>query len=66
VDAFNLVSSSSGVIDKAALLIDPAGPLGGGTGSTVVVPFTANPGFGTLLSRRVEPRLLRVGLKMEY
>lgn len=66
VDAFNLVSSSSGVIDKAALLIDPAGQLGTGTGGTIVVPFTANPRFGTLLSRRVEPRLLRVGLKMEY
>jgi hypothetical protein len=66
VDGFNLVSSSSGLIDKAALLIDPAGQLGTGTGGSVVVPFTANPGFGTLLSRRVEPRLLRVGLKMEY
>lgn len=66
VDAFNVVSSATGVVDRAALLIDPAGSLGSGTGGTVTVPFTANPRFGTLLSRRVEPRLLRVGLKMEY
>ena len=66
VDAFNVVSSATGVVDKAALLIDPAGPLGSGSGGTITVPFIANPRFGTLLSRRAEPRLLRVGLKMEY
>jgi len=66
VDAFNVVSSATGVVDKAFFLIDPAGVLGSGTGGTVTVPLIANPRFGTLLSRRAEPRLLRVGLKMEY
>jgi len=66
VDAFNVVSSATGIVDKAALLINPAGSLGTGTGGSVTVPFIANPRFGTLLSRRAEPRLLRVGLKMEY
>jgi len=66
VDAFNVVSSATGVVDKAALLIDPGTALGTGTGGSVTVPFIANPLFGTLLSRRAEPRLLRVGLKMEY
>ncbi len=66
VDAFNVVSSATGVVDKAALLIDAAGTLGTGTGGSVTVPLIANPRFGTLLSRRAEPRLLRVGLKMEY
>ena len=66
LDAFNVVSSKTGVVDRAAQLIDPAGVLGTGTGGQVIVPLIANPRFGTLLSRRVEPRLLRVGLKMEY
>jgi hypothetical protein len=66
VDAFNVVSSATGVVDRAALLINPAGTLGIGSGGSVTVPFIANPRFGTLLSRRAEPRLLRIGLKMEY
>ena len=32
----------------------------------MTVPFIPNPNFGKLVSRRVEPRLLRVGLRMEY
>ncbi|HJR36407.1 MAG TPA: hypothetical protein VJ817_15730, partial [Gemmatimonadales bacterium] len=66
LEAFNVASSATGVIDRAALLIDPAGSLGSGTGGTVTVPFIANPRFGTLLSRRAEPRLFRLGLSMEY
>ena len=66
LDAFNVVSSATGVVDRAALLINPAAPLASGAGGVVTVPFTANSRFGTLLSRRAEPRLLRVGLTMEY
>ena len=66
LDAFNLVSSETGIVDRAAFLIDPAGSLGTGGNGSVTVPLVANPRFGTLLSRRVEPRLLRLGLKMEY
>jgi hypothetical protein len=66
VDAFGLVSSETGVVDRAAVLIDPSGSLGTGTGGTVTVPLIPNPNFGKLLSRRVEPRLLRFGLRVEY
>lgn len=65
IDAFNVVSSETGIVDRALFLVDPTGTLTAGA-STVTVPLVPNPGFGTLLSRRVEPRLLRFGLTMEY
>jgi hypothetical protein len=66
LDAFNVVSSETGVVDRAVVLVDPAGSLGTGANGSVSIPFIANPRFGTLLSRRAEPRLIRFGLKMEY
>jgi hypothetical protein len=66
VDAFNVVSSKLGVVDRAAVLIDPAAGITPGTGGKVTVPFVPNSHFGSLLSRRVEPRLIRFGLRMEY
>lgn len=65
LDALNLVSTTTGVIDHAAVLIDPTGSLTESNG-VVTLPFLANPRFGTLSSRRTEPRLLRFGLRMEY
>ncbi len=66
VDAFNLVSSKTGIVDRAGLLIDPAQSLSTGPGGKVTVPLMLNSHFGSLLSRRVEPRLIRFGLRMEY
>jgi carboxypeptidase family protein len=66
VDAFNVVASKTGIVDRAANLIDPSRSLSTGANGQVTVPFVPNPGFGTLLSRRVEPRLIRFGLRMEY
>jgi len=66
VDAFNLISSKTGVVDRAALLIDPSQALSTGPTGKVTVPLMLNPHFGSLLSRRVEPRLIRFGLRMEY
>jgi hypothetical protein len=66
LDAFNVVSSETGVVDRAVLLIDPSRPLGTGVVGSVTVPYIPNPNFGKLVSRRVEPRLLRFGLRMEY
>jgi len=67
VEAFNLIASTTGVVDQAALLIDPAGSLTANpiTGA-VQIPFVPNPSFGTLLRRGGEPRVLRFGLRMEY
>ncbi|MGH7559794.1 MAG: carboxypeptidase regulatory-like domain-containing protein [Gemmatimonadales bacterium] len=66
VDAFNVVASATGLVDRAALLVDPAGSLSTSAGGTVTVPLVANPRFGSLLSRRGEPRIVRFGLRVEY
>ncbi len=66
VDAFNLVSSATGIVDHAALLIDPTKTLITDANGGVTLPLIANPRFGSLLSRRGEPRLVRFGLRVEY
>ena len=64
IDAFNVVSSETGVVDRAVYLVDPSQPLT--VAGTVNVPLIANPGFGSLLVRRLEPRIVRLGLKVDY
>ncbi|MEO8448387.1 MAG: TonB-dependent receptor [Gemmatimonadota bacterium] len=66
VDAFNVVSSAVGQIDRALVLIDPARPLTTTGTGRVVLPLLINPSFGTLQSRLGEPRLVRFGLSLEY
>ena len=66
VDAFNVVSSATGLVDRAAMLIDPAKTLTIGANGGVTLPLSANPRFGSLLARRGEPRLVRFGLRVEY
>jgi len=66
VDAFNLVSSATGLVDHAAMLIDPTRTLTTDANGVVTLPLIANPRFGSLLSRRGEPRLVRFGLRVEY
>jgi hypothetical protein len=66
LDAFNLLSSAMGIVDRALVLVDPAGTtLIDGAGN-VTLPFVANPNFGNLLIRRNDLRTIRVGLRMEY
>jgi hypothetical protein len=65
LDAFNLVSSDAGIVDRAVYLVDPAQPLTQ-VGGNVTIPLVANAGFGTLLARRGEPRIIRLGLKVDY
>jgi len=65
LEAFNLVASSTGVVDRAAVLIDPASSLTTNSATGVVtLPFITNPRFGTLLRRGGEPRVVRIGLRM--
>lgn len=66
VDAFNLVATETGVVDRALVLIDPAGSIGSGGSGVVNLPLIANPNFGSLLARRGDPRSIRVGLRLEY
>jgi hypothetical protein len=64
VDVFNLVSSEQGIVDRAAVLINPDGNLTS-VGGEVTLPLITNENFGQLLSRRNDPRLLRIGLRLE-
>ncbi len=66
VDVFNLVSTTSGVVDRALLLVDPAGTLTTDPQGNVTLPLLANPRFGKLLSRRTDPRMVRFGLRVAY
>ena len=65
LDAFNVVSTETGIIDRALVLVDPGAPLQSAAGQ-VTVPLIINPNFGTILSRRTEPRTVRVALRVEY
>jgi hypothetical protein len=66
LDAFNIVATETGLVDRAVYLVDPTQPLTTNPSGDVVVPLIANPRFGSLLSRRGEPRLVRFGLKVDY
>ena len=65
LDAFNVLSSESGIFDHAAVRVDPLGTISFDGSGRTVLPLVANPRFGTVLSRRSDPRLLRVGLRLE-
>lgn len=65
-DIFNLASTVSGLVDHALVLVDPAGTLVTDGLGNVTLPLIANPRFGKLLSRRTEPRILRLGLRVAY
>ena len=66
IDAFNVVTTASGVVDRALLLVDPDAPLTPSGPGQIQIPFLVNPNFGNLLARRADPRMIRVGLRMEY
>ena len=65
LDAFNVVATETGVVDRALTLVNPNAQLQQG-GSTVTVPLIANPNFGQLQVRRAEPRSVRLGVRVEY
>ena len=65
VDGFGVVGSSTGLYDHAAVLVNPKSTITTDASGHVVLPLVANPSFGQLLSRRGEPRVIRVGIRME-
>jgi len=65
VDAYNVTSSESGPVDRALLLVNPAGTLSPPGSRTVNLSLVPNPRFGSILSRRDDPRLFRVGLRID-
>ena len=66
LDAFNIVSSTVGLIDRALVLVDPNGALITDGQGNVTLPLVINPNFGNVQSRRNDPRLFRLGVRMEY
>lgn len=66
LDAFNVVTSPVGIVDRALVLVDPAGTILTNSAGRVTLPLVANPNFGSLLIRRNDLRTVRVGLRMEY
>ena len=66
LDAFNVISSTVGLVDRALLLVDPNGAIITDNQGNVTLPFVANANFGNIQSRRNDPRLIRVGVRMEY
>ncbi len=65
VDGFNIVGTTTGLFDHAAVLVDPKGTITTDATGHTVLPLIANPGFGTLLSRRGDPRTIRIGFRVE-
>ena len=55
-----------GIIDRALVLVDPNAALGPPVGGVYALPLVANPNFGTIQSRRNEPRLIRIGFGIDY
>lgn len=66
LDAFNLIASATGVVDRAAVLVDPDGAITTDGEGRLVLPLVLNDHFGELLSRRTAPRTIRLGLSVEY
>lgn len=65
IDGFNVVGSEIGIVDRAVFLVDPAGTITLDGAGRTVLPLLANSRFGTILSRRNDARVLRIGIRME-
>ena len=65
LSAFNLVSTTTGVVDRAAVLVDPSGSITTDANGRLVLPLILNDNFGQVLSRRNDPRTIRIGLRVE-
>lgn len=65
LDGFSVLGSTTGLYDHAAVLLNPKGSITTDASGHTVLPLIANPSFGQLLSRRGEPRIIRVGIRME-
>jgi len=65
IDAFNLATSATGRVDRAAVQIDPSGSITHDAAGRLVLPLVLNSNFGNLLVRRNDPRTIRIGLRVE-
>jgi hypothetical protein len=63
LEGFNLIASGTGLVDRAAVLVDPSGSITTSANGTLVLPLVLNDHFGELQSRRTAPRTVRLGLR---
>ena len=66
VDGFNLVSTNTGVIDRALYLVDPTRALTTSGAGVVTVPLVANPHFGKVLARTTPGATVQAGLRLNF
>jgi hypothetical protein len=66
VDAFNVVASATGIVDRAAVLVDPERGITTDPDGRLRLPLVRNDHFGELSSRRTAPRTIRFGLRVEH
>ncbi|HTT66631.1 MAG TPA: carboxypeptidase-like regulatory domain-containing protein [Gemmatimonadales bacterium] len=66
VDGLNLVSTNTGVIDRALYLIDPTRALTTNGVGVVTVPLVANPNFGKVLARSTPGATVQAGLRFNF
>lgn len=66
-DAFNVLQSSSGIVDNALYRLDASQPLStDGAAGTVRIPLIANPQFGETRVPLVPARVLRLGVELNW
>jgi hypothetical protein len=63
LEGFNLIAGGTGIVDRAAVLVDPTGSITTSPAGTLVLPLVLNAHFGELQSRRTAPRTIRLGLR---
>ena len=66
VDGLNLVSTNTGVIDRALYLIDPTRALTTSGAGVVTMPLVANPNFGKVLARTTPGATVQAGLRLNF
>lgn len=65
LDALNVLAPATGPIDRALLLVDPAGSLTtNATTGVTSVPYVVNPNFGKVLTDRSPGILWRIGVRV--
>ena len=65
LEGLNVLAQAAGPVDRALLLVDPAGTLAtNSTTGVTTVPYIVNPNFGKLLTDRSPGILWRVGVRI--
>ena len=64
VEVLNALESSTGIVDRALLLVDPAGTITTDTDGTITIPTVVNPAFGSVVYPTSLGRIVRIGFRV--